>query len=131
MHPIDEDLRSCCEAVRAFAETHPWRHMDPSWNPGTHPGHQLDISSGYHVVFSITLVPGLPPMRHLSISAPSQGRLPNPRMACFLAPLFGFFGGEEGSTEPAEGWAISIDPVEMCITINQPMRAEDRGVMPS
>jgi len=129
---IDNHLRARVQEVRDHAEqpAHHWRHMDPSWNPGTDDRHKLVTEFGYRVVFSISLKESMPPIRHLSVSVPGTG-YPHETAVLVLAKLFGFTGDNQETMTPDPSWAISLDPNERCIIVAQIMEAADRGVMVS
>jgi hypothetical protein len=115
---IDDLAKARVQKVRAHAEQKAnWYIPDSSMVPGNDPKFVAHLDT-YRCVFTITMAPKHPLLRHLSISIPKKGSYPNPIAVWTIADLFGFTG-YEGKGEPAKGWAMAIVKEENCVVVQQ------------
>ena len=88
--------------------------------PGDRPEYRCQIDS-YRCVFTITEGKGKR-FRHLSISIPREGRLPNVEAACTIATWFGFTGApmaEDVATGMGWDWFGDVVETDNCVVLAQ------------
>lgn len=87
--------------------------------PGEHDEYVVHIDT-YRCVFTYTRQEDKL-LRHLTVSVPTEGKLPNPLVAFTIATWFGYTGArvEEGvARQPGRDWVIGAEG-SLCITIMQ------------
>jgi len=78
------------------------------WVPGDRPEYTRHINT-YRLVFTVTEMPDGTLYRHMTLSVPAGGKLPNPLVAFTLATWCGFTGGEvknDVTLRPGADWGI-------------------------
>jgi hypothetical protein len=116
---IDDATRSEVARVVSYAMDHPYfPAIGGKLVPGDDPGHVANLDT-YRCVFTFTHIGGRV-LRHLTISIPRPGMLPNVIAAFFIAELFGFTGYNiEEASKPGPEWLIDVNSDEHCVMIAQ------------
>ncbi len=97
------EIERAAEIIR-FSKEHPYHPTEPGPIPGDKEEHVMWIPFGIRVVYSVTVLPDVPPYRHLSLSVPGvPKRLPVPEVVFKIASeLFDF-------APPAASWDVLPD----------------------
>lgn len=106
-------------ASYASEQAHWYRPGESERSPGDIPEHVLRLGT-YRCVFSYTTL-NEKVFRHLSISVPVKGKLPNPIAAYEIASLLGFTGWsmQEGEMMLPKGWQAAAHPKDNCVVLAQ------------
>lgn len=114
---IDDAARWEADRVLHYAEAHHYVPGPGAKPPGDEPNFVAHFNT-YRAVFSYTRSHGTL-WRHLSVSVPEDGMLPNPFAVWSLADLFGFIGWDQKSQDPPPDWMFSINDQEHCVVVGQ------------
>lgn len=116
---IDDDARASAARVLSHAEKH---HYSPGQKPPGDDDRFVARLGTYRAVFSFTHADGTL-WRHLSVSVPAKGKLPNPVAVFTIAKLFGFTGYDEAAPfKPAPDWGVNVNDDEHCVVVAQALR---------
>lgn len=122
---VDDQFRAECRRLREFAEDPKnWYLFEESdWVPGNRPEYVLESDYGYRAVFTITHAPGFrpEPFRHLSVSVPTEGKMPHHIVVFTLAHWLGFTGAsveDDVAVRPGK-WGLGIDDNEGCVVVQE------------
>jgi hypothetical protein len=118
---MTDENKAKVQAVVDFA-TKPENYYKPpaDFVPGERPEYRCSLDS-YRCVFTITEGKGKR-FRHLSISIPVAGKLPNVMAACTIATWFGFTGApmsEDVATGVGADWFSDVVDSDNCVVLAQ------------
>lgn len=122
---MTEELVASCDQLRAFVrQPENWYHVGMvDWVPGNRPEFVLELSGGFRVVLSVTVVPQAPrPLLHMSMSVPGD-RYPHPLAVWNMAHVLGFTGAtmQDDLVIGPGAWAIAVNEEDHCIVVQQPL----------
>jgi hypothetical protein len=122
MLALSPENKKTAEAIVEYASKPEHYYKPPTdWVPGDQPEYTCRIND-YRCVFTITEQKDGKRFRHLSMSVPAAGKLPNVVAACTIATWFGFTGApmyEDIATRPGLDWQVHISEEERCIVLAQ------------
>lgn len=119
---LDDAAKLKAEMIMRHALLHPYTPGPKAKTPGDDPNFVGEFDT-YRVVFTFTWN-AKKLFRHMSVSVPAEGMLPNPYAVFSLAELFGFEGWDGKSLQPGGNWQIGVHDNEHCIVIVAPVRPE-------
>lgn len=107
------------ELVKFASRRENWyRPRMMTWVPGDRPEYVLHFGT-YRCVFTITEMDGKL-FRHLSVSVPAKGMMPNPMATATIADVFGFSGAtrtQDVVTGIGPKWSVHINKKDNCIVL--------------
>lgn len=107
------------ELVKFASRKENWyRPRVVTWVPGDRPEYVLHFGT-YRSVFTITEMDGKL-FRHLSVSVPAKGKMPNPMSVATIADIFGFSGAARTNgviTGINPKWSIHVSEKDSCIVL--------------
>ena len=97
---INEEIKEQFAALVAYAEAHPLNisrmieiNEGEAMPPAKIKGHNVVTQFGYHVILTIENQLNGTKARHLSVSVPTVGNMPNPAIVAEIMKLTGFIKG--------------------------------------